>query len=206
MEVGSVSSGMALRFAKPSAGPRLPQPWAKPFRHLQLYHMPSCRCPSSSLCSAAVPSCRCPSSSLCSAAVRAYQRPQPAACEDIETPTDGTREIEALMPSVISSEHKALLALILSLGFAFGSAGVALALGPEGPLVEEFWDNVRRYGLYFLTVFTGGLYSLLQPIFSLLRNPLTAIFTIAFLSGTFYLLYLVLNTMLGITAFNYNYA
>ncbi|MCO5560770.1 hypothetical protein L7F22_014390 [Adiantum nelumboides] len=128
MEVGSVASGMALRFAKPSAGPRLPQPWAKPFRHLQLHHMPSWR--------------RCPSSSLCSA-VRAYQRPQPAACEDIETPTDGTREIEALTPSVISSEHKALLALILSLGFAFGSAEVALALGPEGPLVEEFWDNMR---------------------------------------------------------------
>ncbi|KAK8485335.1 hypothetical protein V6N11_025373 [Hibiscus sabdariffa] len=27
----------------------------------------------------------------------------------------------------------------------------ALALGPEGPLVEEFWDNVRRYALYALT-------------------------------------------------------
>ncbi|KAE8652901.1 hypothetical protein Csa_022671, partial [Cucumis sativus] len=27
----------------------------------------------------------------------------------------------------------------------------ALALGPEGPLVEEFWDNVRRYAIYALT-------------------------------------------------------
>ncbi|KAE8651850.1 hypothetical protein Csa_006654, partial [Cucumis sativus] len=30
----------------------------------------------------------------------------------------------------------------------------ALALGPEGPLVEEFWDNVRRYAIYALTVST----------------------------------------------------
>ncbi|KAH8934144.1 hypothetical protein BDL97_18G067600 [Sphagnum fallax] len=31
----------------------------------------------------------------------------------------------------------------------------ALALGPGGPLMEEFWDNVRRYGFYFFTVVTG---------------------------------------------------
>ncbi|KAF7840526.1 Ycf33 family protein [Senna tora] len=31
----------------------------------------------------------------------------------------------------------------------------ALALGPEGPLMEEFWDNVRRYALYALTLFLG---------------------------------------------------
>lgn len=80
-----------------------------------------------------------------------------------------------------------------------------MALGPEGPLVEEFWDNMRRYGLYFLTVATGGMYSLLQPIFALLRNPLTAILTLVVISGSFYLLYLTLNTMLGVTAFNYKY-
>ncbi|KAK2990206.1 hypothetical protein RJ640_014658 [Escallonia rubra] len=27
----------------------------------------------------------------------------------------------------------------------------ALAFGPEGPLMEDFWDNMRRYGLYALT-------------------------------------------------------
>lgn len=102
-------------------------------------------------------------------------------------------------------EHRALAALLLALGFALGSAEAAMALGPEGPLVEEFWDNMRRYGLYFLTVATGGMYSLLQPIFALLRNPLTAILTLVVISGSFYLLYLTLNTMLGVTAFNYKY-
>ncbi|KAL2932242.1 Uncharacterized protein RDABS01_037652 [Bienertia sinuspersici] len=47
----------------------------------------------------------------------------------------------------------------------------AWALGPEGPLVEEFWENVRRYALYALTVSTGVLYAVLQPIFELLKNP-----------------------------------
>ncbi|KDP29295.1 hypothetical protein JCGZ_19398 [Jatropha curcas] len=31
----------------------------------------------------------------------------------------------------------------------------ALAFGPEGPLVEEFWENVRRYALYALTVLSA---------------------------------------------------
>ncbi|KAK2988370.1 hypothetical protein RJ640_007305 [Escallonia rubra] len=31
----------------------------------------------------------------------------------------------------------------------------ALAFGPEGPLMEDFWDNMRRYGLYALTSCAG---------------------------------------------------
>ena len=89
---------------------------------------------------------------------------------------------------------------------AFGSTESAMALGPEGPLLEEFWDNMRRYGLYFLTVATGGIYSILEPVFSLLRNPLTAVLTIVVIVGSLYLLYLTLNIMLGISAFDYKYA
>ncbi|KAL2612982.1 hypothetical protein R1flu_024674 [Riccia fluitans] len=63
----------------------------------------------------------------------------------------------------------------------------ALALGPEGPLLEEFWDNMRRYGLYFLTVASGGIYSLVKPLVDALRNPLTAILVIVVVTGTVYL-------------------
>ncbi|KAI0525227.1 hypothetical protein KFK09_004620 [Dendrobium nobile] len=51
--------------------------------------------------------------------------------------------------------------LLLFGGFSFAFALLllgfdgqqeAMALGPEGPLVEEFWDNLRRYGLYFITI------------------------------------------------------
>ncbi|KAK2984017.1 hypothetical protein RJ640_003146 [Escallonia rubra] len=44
----------------------------------------------------------------------------------------------------------------LSVGFVLFLMGVddhkALAFGPEGPLMEDFWDNMRRYGLYALTL------------------------------------------------------
>ncbi|CAN6690276.1 hypothetical protein ACFX13_005460 [Malus domestica] len=44
----------------------------------------------------------------------------------------------------------------------------AMALGPKGPLMEEFWDNVRRYGLYALTVSTGGgIFSFSQVLYAM---------------------------------------
>ncbi|KAA8519205.1 hypothetical protein F0562_013461 [Nyssa sinensis] len=51
----------------------------------------------------------------------------------------------------------------------------ALAMGPEGPLMEEFWDNMRRYALYALTVSTGVAYAVFQPILELLKNPISAV-------------------------------
>jgi hypothetical protein len=82
----------------------------------------------------------------------------------------------------------------------------ALALGPGGPLMEEFWDNVRRYGFYFFTVVTGGLYSLTRPLFDLLKEPSTQFLVVIVVVGTFYLLYLTVSTMLGLNDFTYQYA
>ncbi|KAJ0973453.1 hypothetical protein J5N97_021412 [Dioscorea zingiberensis] len=49
-----------------------------------------------------------------------------------------------------------------------------MAQGPKGPVVEEFWDNMRRYGLYVLTVSTGGLcYSSIEASEKLLQRALT---------------------------------
>lgn len=98
-----------------------------------------------------------------------------------------------------------------SLGIALLLMGMdpdhrALALGPEGPLMEEFWDNVRRYVLYALTVSTGAVYTISQPIIELLKNPITAILIIVVLAGTFYLLSQVLSAMIGISEFSYDYA
>ncbi|XP_020594682.1 uncharacterized protein LOC110037958 [Phalaenopsis equestris] len=93
---------------------------------------------------------------------------------------------------------------ILLLGF--DGQQEAMAFGPEGPLVEEFWDNVRRYGIYFLTVSTGAIYTILQPIFELLKNPVTAILIIVLVVGSFYLLSQVLSAMVGVSEFSYQYA
>uniref|UniRef100_A0A0D6QYB3 Uncharacterized protein ycf33 n=1 Tax=Araucaria cunninghamii TaxID=56994 RepID=A0A0D6QYB3_ARACU len=87
-----------------------------------------------------------------------------------------------------------------------GSDERALAFGPEGPLVEEFWENMRRYTLYFFTVGTGALYTVLKPIYDLLKNPVSAVLVIVIISGSFYLLYLTLSAMIGLSEFSYEYA
>ncbi|XP_024525504.1 uncharacterized protein LOC112344632 [Selaginella moellendorffii] len=78
-----------------------------------------------------------------------------------------------------------------------------LAMGPEGPLLEEFWDNMRRYGIYFLTVATGGLYSIFKPIFDLLSNPVTGVLAVIVIVGGLYLVYLTLSAMLGVSDYPY---
>ncbi|KAJ7946424.1 Peroxiredoxin Q, chloroplastic [Quillaja saponaria] len=97
----------------------------------------------------------------------------------------------------------------VSVGFVLLIMGMdeqkALALGPEGPLMEEFWDNVRRYALYALTVSTGAIYTIVQPIFELLKNPISAILILAILGGSFYIVSQVLSVMLGVTDFAYDY-
>ncbi|KAJ4791629.1 hypothetical protein LUZ62_042875 [Rhynchospora pubera] len=98
-----------------------------------------------------------------------------------------------------------------SLGIAFLVLGLdghreALALGPEGPLVEEFWDNMRRYALYALTVSTGMAYTVLEPIVALLKNPITAILILIVVVGSGFVVSQVLNAMVGNSDFAYNYA
>ncbi|MQM03788.1 hypothetical protein Taro_036570 [Colocasia esculenta] len=108
------------------------------------------------------------------------------------------------------TRRMALAAATLGVAAAVFMAGAdgqeALALGPEGPLVEEFWDNVRRYGFYILTVSTGAIYTILQPIVELLKNPISAILLLVILGGSFYLLSQVLSFMVGINEFSYDYA
>lgn len=88
----------------------------------------------------------------------------------------------------------------------FEDRHVALALGPGGPLMEEeFWDNVRRYALYALTVSTGALYSVLEPILELLKNPISAILILLILGGSFFILSQVVSAMIGVTEFSYDY-
>lgn len=97
-----------------------------------------------------------------------------------------------------------------SLGIAFlvlglDGHGKAMALGPEGPLVEEFWDNMRRYALYALTVSTGMAYTVIQPIVELLKNPITAILILIVIGGSGFVVSQVLTAMVGNSDFTYNY-
>lgn len=82
----------------------------------------------------------------------------------------------------------------------------AWALGPEGPLMEEFWENVRRYALYALTVSTGVLYAVFQPIYELLKNPISAVLTLIIIGGSIFIISQVLYSMVGVSDFSYEYA
>ncbi|RAL37890.1 hypothetical protein DM860_000584 [Cuscuta australis] len=80
-----------------------------------------------------------------------------------------------------------------------GEEEKALALGPGGPLMEDFWENMRRYGVFALTVSTGALYAVFRPIFELLRSPVSAILVVLIVAGGFYIMSQVLSAMLGIS-------
>lgn len=82
----------------------------------------------------------------------------------------------------------------------------AHAMGPDGPLMEEFWDNMRRYGLYVLTVSTGAITAIATPIFELLKNPITALLIVVIAVGSGYILSQVLSLMFGINEYAYQYA
>lgn len=82
----------------------------------------------------------------------------------------------------------------------------AWALGPEGPLMEEFWENVRRYALYALTVSTGAVYTLFQPIIELLKNPISALLIVIIFVGSFFIVSQILSAMVGVSEFAYEYA
>ncbi|GLT80218.1 hypothetical protein SLA2020_516700 [Shorea laevis] len=108
-----------------------------------------------------------------------------------------TSEREFSIPGV--SSNGIVMVGAVSVGFLLLFMGMddqkALALGPEGPLVEEFWDNVRRYALYALTVSTGAIYTVLQPILELLKNPISAILILVIIGGGIYVVSQVLSAM-----------
>ena len=97
----------------------------------------------------------------------------------------------------------------VSIGFTLLLMGAdvqkAVALGPEGPLMEEFWDNVRRYALYALTVSTGAIYTIFQPIVELLKNPISAILVLVIIGGSIYIVSQILSAMVGVSDFTYSY-
>ncbi|XP_054779137.1 uncharacterized protein LOC129287024 [Prosopis cineraria] len=106
-------------------------------------------------------------------------------------------------------DSRFLITGAVSLGIFLALIGIdgekALALGPEGPLMEEFWENVRRYAIYALTVSTGAIYTIFQPIVELLKNPISAILILAIFGGSIYVVSQVLSAMVGVTDFSYDY-
>ncbi|KAL8214012.1 hypothetical protein R6Q57_003461 [Mikania cordata] len=115
-------------------------------------------------------------------------------------------KVEKLIASDESSRYVIVGAVTLGfilLFMATDDQQKALAFGPEGPLMEDFWDNMRRYGLYVLTVSSGVLYAVFQPLYELLKNPISAILVLVIFGGGFYIVSQVVSAMVGITDFSY---
>ncbi|OIS97239.1 hypothetical protein A4A49_60602 [Nicotiana attenuata] len=73
-------------------------------------------------------------------------------------------EISESEASLNEKSSKLLVLGAVSVGvmlflMGFDDPNKALALGPEGPLMEEFWDNIRRYAIY---VSTGVLWAVYE--------------------------------------------
>lgn len=120
-----------------------------------------------------------------------------------------SKEQPAAAKPAIPSKSRVLIVGAASLGLALLLMGFedhrAVALGPEGPLMEEFWDNMRRYGLYVLTVSTGAIYTLLQPIVELMKSPVTALLVIVMIGGGIFVVSQVVTAMVGLSDFSYDY-
>ncbi|KAL9146817.1 hypothetical protein ABFS82_13G135600 [Erythranthe guttata] len=113
-------------------------------------------------------------------------------------------------PLTTTSKTRMVILGAASLGVALFVMGFddhqkALAFLPEGPLMEDFWDNMRRYALYALTVSTGAIWVLVEPIVELLKNPISAVLIIVILGGGFFLVTQVVTAMIGLSDFSYDY-
>ncbi len=65
--------------------------------------------------------------------------------------------------------------------------------------MQEFWENLGRYGRYFITVTLGIFIALFQRLEPLLKNPKSAIALVLLILGIFTFMALTLRAMLGLS-------
>lgn len=67
-------------------------------------------------------------------------------------------------------------------------------IASEAPI----WENILRYIQYFFSIMLGTGYVMLKPVGRLLKNPVSAVFVIAGIVGTFFFVKTTVNAMLGV--------
>jgi len=65
--------------------------------------------------------------------------------------------------------------------------------------MQDFFENVPRYPRYLISLSLGIFWFFFEQLKPFLKNPVTAIALVGFLVGSFALLYLTLEAMLGIS-------
>ncbi|MBD2139336.1 DUF751 family protein [Anabaena sp. FACHB-1237] len=65
-------------------------------------------------------------------------------------------------------------------------------------MFDGFWDNVFRYPRYLVTIVLGLFLNTLEPLFPLLKRPVTLIAILGLFVGGFFFLTFTLRAMLGL--------
>ncbi|KAI3921954.1 hypothetical protein MKX01_005643 [Papaver californicum] len=86
-----------------------------------------------------------------------------------------------------------------------GLSSVAILVAVTLGVAILFWDNMKRYSLYIITVSTGVIYTMFQPVLELLKNLVVVILIITILGGSFFIISQVLSAMVGVSEFVYDY-
>jgi len=66
-------------------------------------------------------------------------------------------------------------------------------------MFDGFWDNISRYGRYFITTLLGIFLNSFAPLLPLFKRPTTLIAIIGFLVGGIFFVTLTLRAMLGLS-------
>ncbi|WP_427161667.1 DUF751 family protein [Aliinostoc sp. HNIBRCY26] len=64
-------------------------------------------------------------------------------------------------------------------------------------MFDGFWDNVFRYPRYLITIVLGLLLNTFEPLFPLLKRPVTLVAVLGLLIGGLAFLTFTLRAMLG---------
>ncbi|BAY22076.1 hypothetical protein NIES2100_18390 [Calothrix sp. NIES-2100] len=64
-------------------------------------------------------------------------------------------------------------------------------------MFDGFWDNVFRYPRYLITILAGIFLNTFEPLFPLLKRPITLIPLIGLLFGSLAFVTFTLRAMLG---------
>jgi membrane protein insertase Oxa1/YidC/SpoIIIJ len=65
-------------------------------------------------------------------------------------------------------------------------------------MFDGFWDNVFRYPRYFITFVLGIFLNTFEPLFPLLKRPVTLVALIGLLAGGLAFITFTLRAMLGL--------
>nr|UAT97895.1 hypothetical protein Ahn.fas.Kor.pt_132 [Ahnfeltia fastigiata] len=64
--------------------------------------------------------------------------------------------------------------------------------------MSNFWDNVRKFPRFLISVLIGFFLTTLNPVFELLKQKKTRVLIILVSTSFFVIIYTILQSMLGI--------